>query len=559
MTGQTLRVNLAASNFPLLSSENGRSAIFTSQGETATSGTTGISAKYQQSTPQPIYLSNILPTTKGITSVKILPDEFPMPLDKDLPINTNLYIIKDAEDRRVYYLAHPRYNYVFDPTEETWVEHYIEASDGTETVTIAYLKGHTYIFIENVGCFEYSILSKTFTEVDLIGLESPALKGITVGGGLLVAYDADTIYWSSASNPLDFMPSQITGAGSTKILAIKATITLCASISDGFIIYTANNAVQAISTTDLIIPFIYKEIENFTGITDIAATSYGSSSENQYCWSPAGLVRIDGNAATIIHPEVTEFLSSKMMEVFNTTSNIFDVNLFDRPVNLKIRIVGNRFFTVSYGDPDGLYYTQALIYNIPLQRWGKLEANHIDIFDYAVVTPYSADRFNQYPIPANDPLMEGRTADSFSSVSLQYTDPAKEIGLVSNNGMLMTAVPDSIGTIDHFIDTLGEEETPANSPEQQSLVILGDYALTRTQFSQMQSVEIDTLGNDSSLQILSYLKQQESTPLNTIPVIDEFDDRKYWAEASGKFHRLLVRGEFFLSTVLICIDGEGEI
>lgn len=563
MTGQTLRVNLAAAQFPLLSSENGRSVIFASQGESDVDYTTGVSNKFQGSIPQPIYLSNILPTTKGLTSVKLPVDAEPLALDINLPPETNLYIIRDEEDRRVYYLANPRYNYIYDPTDGIWVSHPIPDADGTEVVTIAYLKERTYIYVENIGCYEYNILNKTFTEVILQALTPTVINGISTGGGLLIAYDDNTIYWSSNTDPTDFFPSLITGAGSTKILSLKSIITLCSAVADGFIIYTAHNAVLAASTGDLTIPFLYREVDNFTGISGIASTSYGSSADTQYCWTSAGLIKVIGSSAGIIYPEVTEFLASRIIEEFNYETNTLDIKIFDKPVITKVRTIGNRFFTVSYGDPNGAFFSNILIYDLPLQRWGKLEADHIDVFDYAVTTPYTAERFNQYPIPANDPTMAGRTADSFSSIELRYTDPAKEIGIVTPNGLILTAVPDSVGTIGHF-DTNGEPLTLYNTskdgvPIQKSLVVLGDYALTRTQFSQMQTVEADTLGLDSSLQILTYLKQEDSIPVNTYPMVDEFDNRKHWSQASGKFHRLMFRGEFFLSTVLICIDGEGEI
>src|SRR5690606_12489039 len=105
-----------------------------------------------------------------------------------------------------------------------------------------------------------------------------------------------------------------TGADAQQVTEIRRNIISCLPHTSGFIIYSTQNAVYARGTSDLPYPFIYEEIRGSAGILTpqhvASDTTYGS----HFAWTKAGMHKIDADAARLLFPEATAFLTCGYIE-----------------------------------------------------------------------------------------------------------------------------------------------------------------------------------------------------------------------------------------------------
>lgn len=559
MATRKIRMNLAAATFPLLSTLTGRSIIIPVPGgvESAVGNTTGASDAAQTITPQPIYMQNFLPIPAGLASAIITKEEQPSVAIPTLRMRTNLYILRDPLDTRVLYLSDPLHNYVYDANVGTWKAFSVtipadgNPPTGNEDVTVAYIKGETYVCIDGFGLYQYSIDSQQFAVISgLDGVEQSAVKGICSVGPYLLLYDDKTIYWSNVNNPLDFVPSLITGAGSTQVLAVRSPIINIAAVPDGFIIYTAHNAISGQVTGDMNTPFIFKEIQGFTGLTSITNLSVANSiTASQVAWTPTGLVEVNSQTTLNSFPELTVFIQGKTVEYFDELAELIKVKSGEEVLNYKFRIIGGRFITISYSDSDSAVYTHALIFDIGLKRWGKMAFEHIDMFEASVPSPYRRVRCSDVHLAcnslesnwdlANAPLKD-RRCNTFSDVQLAYTDPAKILGVLSAGGLLYTIAAST------FTDY---NQTPDGSYPL-PLVVLGDYALDRKNITDIFKVEADHIGATAQISLETYVAYSDN-PIITVPVVSPYDTTAYDTRVTGRNHKLRIKGNALLSTIIV--------
>lgn len=560
MATRKIRMNIAASSFPLLSKLTGRSIIIPAPGnvEATVSDTSSNSQAAQTIRPQPLYMQNFMPIPAGLASVMLVEDIVPsQPLAQKIMMRTNLHIIRDELDTRVLYLSDPLNNYIYDVNVGYWkrfdtvVPSGKNAPTGKETVTVAYVKGQTYVCIDNYGIYQYSLSDRTFLPITgVTGIDPTAVKGVCSAGPYLIAYDSTTIYWSNVNNPLDFTPSLITGAGSTKVLAVRSPISILSPIPDGFIIYTSHNAVYGQTTGDMNTPFIYKEIEGFTGLSSTADLSIANSvTTSQIAWTPTGLVEVNSQATLNSFPELTVFIQGKTVETYNETTDVIEIDSTESVLNYKFRIIGGRYITISYSLSSEAEFTHALIYDIGLKRWGKMAYRHIDMFEASVPSPYRRVRCSDVSLACNSTLsnwdldnapIKDRRCNSFTDVQLAYTDPAKILGILTSDGHLHTIVTSSFDDYDNSLDFT--YPTP--------FVMFGDYALDRKNITDIISVEVDHIGNASVLSIETHTAYTDN-PLISVPVVSPIDTNMYNCRVTGRNHKVRVKGNALLSTLII--------
>jgi hypothetical protein len=82
-----------------------------------------------------------------------------------------------------------------------------------------------------------------------------------------------------------------------------------------------------------------------------------------------------------IHPNLTDFIEARVLETFNSGTNLLTTARVAGPIYVKLAFLSGRFLCVSYGTAFNYGpYDYVLIYDTTLRRWGKLKITHYDLF-----------------------------------------------------------------------------------------------------------------------------------------------------------------------------------
>ena len=399
----THRVDLSKSNFPLLSSELGRTVLISNNRNTPTSET--------PNEPEVLYLHNVIPTSRGLQSIgfKQIIDAASVAtvlFKKILHINS----VEDHVSAGLWHNDAPALlAYTTEPTDDlyislsetdTWI-HLATLGSSSIEPTVANVKAASYILIrpnvvvsvDEVG----ALLPKAF-----IGSPFAGIYGITEAFGYLIAWGNESgvslgnnfIAWSSLIDPLNLTPSAATGAGGGSPAGAKGEILFCAPNSRGFLVYCKNNVVAAIYTGNKSFPFKFVPIKGSKGMdSDRIPTgasfpnlagriAYDTDLDEHFAYTAgAGLQLISSDVAKNIFPEVTDFLAGRLLEDFDVGTKTFSTSsvAVGELMSVKLALVSTRYLVISYGIDE---YTHALVYDLTLERWGKIRFTHVDVFEH---------------------------------------------------------------------------------------------------------------------------------------------------------------------------------
>jgi len=489
------RANLQTSEFPFLSELQGRSVILP-----------GIDQ--EQSLGQAYYMHNVLPTQKGYTSVGYL-NLAVAPADSDGTFAQKLKI-RDASDNSAYLgRTSSGRNYIFLSTGIGWIRTTDVAIPAGEIVTSAYVNGVTYICFGSTNVYKYDFATNTLVLVVLTGLAANQVKGIAAASGYMVAWKAQQVGWSSLIDPTDFVPSLVTGAGGGNIQNTKASIVLCAPQNTGFIIYTKENAVCALSTGNTSFPFTFKDVQGAGGIPSASMVSFDGNSASHVIYSTAGLQQITTNVSLVIHPQLTDFIAGSQFEDYDESSKEFITLPLNGPMKKKITIVANRYLVFSYGIAA---LTHALVFDISLNRWGKLKFTHVDCFELV--------------LPSSDVI----------------DTPKRSIGFLTADGNIFTSVSS--------YDTAGSN----------GVILLGKYQLDRNRMSSLQELTVESIRQGQILNVTMIKTMDGITKETYTPYLAKSVTtfRQYNANEAGLNHSVLFQGAFHLTSLQFKFVDEGE-
>jgi hypothetical protein len=157
--------------------------------------------------------------------------------------------------------------------------------------------------------------------------------------------------------------------------------------SSGFILYCEKNAIAAVYTGNARYPWKFREIPNAHGYkskTDISV-SYGSDVTYAIDYQKT-LRAITPEGAQAIGPEVSTWLrSATLLETWDYEQRkVLSQSISSSRLSTWIRYVLNRYILLSYkseGAPSTAEYSQALVYDTLLQRYGRLKIAHTYIFE----------------------------------------------------------------------------------------------------------------------------------------------------------------------------------
>jgi hypothetical protein len=394
MAQSVYKVNTAAGGFAYLSQDQTRTVISASGLEGGKENLPGIA-----------YCHNVIPTERGIQSISYEPL---------VPAISS--ITGRVTDVRIVYSIQRTREYIAFTDDgasyrlvlrlfggNSWV--LIEAapvpgdnSYNKDLLSLGRVNGVTYLYYPqliaepasgNAVATYYDSDLNAYVEVELIGTEWDTVIGISATNGYLVAYTQLAMAWSSTLNPLDFVPSQVTGAGGGDVAMLAGNIKFCIPNSLGLIFYTEANAVACTYTGNTQYPFKFREVAGSKGGLNLDRIAYEANSDPQFVFTKGGIQSITSREAKAILPDLTDFLTGRHIETLNTVTWEYEEEILDAYVVMakKVKYIASRYLLFSYGTysiftETGPTFTHSILWDTALSKPGKFLFDHTDVFEF---------------------------------------------------------------------------------------------------------------------------------------------------------------------------------
>lgn len=425
------RLNLASAIFPFYTEASGRTIMVPDQDENF-DRYNAANTTPDKGVPQVFYMHNVLPIAGGFQSIGYNQQLSGLAGNTDFD---TCYSLLSSDLSTFLFSPSQGKNYIYDGDVGNWASISPLTPNSVPAgvlVTTAYVQGTTYIYYENVGCFTYDDSSKELTPVTLTGLTVADILGICEANGYMIAWTKSAVAWSSLTDPTNFTPSIQTGAGGGSIQDAKGAINFCLGISGGFIAYCQKNAVGFSYTANTAFPYIILEVTGSGGVNSVDSVAFQGNLTYHVAMTTSGVQQISLNSAIPTMPEVSDFLTAQIFEDFDETSISFSSQYIGAQLAIKFACVSDRFIVLSYGiqAPD---FTHAIIYDITLNRFGKLKLTHRSAFSYTNPAPYGLITYSQL---MNTPISSlGNTTyeDFFNTMQLTIT-PKQNLAFMQQDG-----------------------------------------------------------------------------------------------------------------------------
>lgn len=541
MATSKVRCNLLAADFPLLSGLYGKSVVVAQNDMhyVRPNAFTGSEADKNIGIPQNIFCENVLPSSYGLQSIA-----FDAAVVGGVVAQTDFdqaFYLRDVSEARTLFVPGISgtncKRYTYDQATKTWVNSTKTVPAGSKC-TVSSLKKRTFVHVEFDD--EFWEWNAAWSNIVFTGLTAANIKGILASSGYNICYDYDTIYWSSVTDPVDFVPSLATGAGSEKPLDVKGRIVVCYPTDSGFLIHTTSNVVSVRYSGNIRFPWVYKEIKNSSGISDQEQTTPDGEAATLYTFSNDGLMQISTTKADQVFPAISEFLACRLIESWNAVTKTIDkITLTDRPVT-KVDFIGNRWLVISYG---AVALTHALVYDSALKRWGKVRVDHVDAFEFQgnPGTPGSTASLawaNLAGAWVSQNVAWASYGLVISGGTASFTFPYKSLAFLQANGTVQVANFD-------YMDTRGL-----------GVLYLGRVQFVRNHLTELLEIEAEGMKDEAQnalAVITTFPTERMVAPTVTyvyrMPKLSGSEFTKWQTWLTGVNHTLRFEGNFRLATV----------
>lgn len=513
MSQISYRGNLSAKTFPFISEFFGRSVIIPGPDQNFSRQLTSTEDPDKNiGVAQMYYGHNIMPSSEGFQSIG-----YTNQITSNRSGFSDTDTLRDVAGNEVFFShADDGSNYVLPFGSSGWLKiNTIVGTTGVE-VSIATLNGQSYIYFAGVGCYMYSAASNTLVPIVLTGLDPTTLIGITSSFGYMIAWGANTIAWSSIlehaipTDPIDFVPSLITGAGGGNVEAAKGKITICSEHYLGFIIYTTENAVAAVYSGNSKFPFNLRPIVNSGGLANKSLLTTDANSGNHYAYTSSGLQLISISATQTVYPEIIDFIAGEYFEDFDEGTYTFSSQILTSPMKKAINVISDRYLVISYGISS---LTHALVYDLIYKRIGKLRIPHTKCFEWKLLTPEITET------------------------------PRASIGFLQDNG--------SIQVVDFSY----------GSSTSVGCMILGKYQYVRPRLVQLQEIALENIRSADNF-VLKDMVSLDGKTISSIETptlaIKTANYREYKIRTTGINHSLLFLGGFYMVSLQLKFTVDGD-
>lgn len=379
MADSTYRANLSAKTVPIDPLLFGRSVIMKGNDSNyAPNLASKLDTDKDIGLPQVLYIANCLPTEYGYASMSFYGDDSACPHTPYLA-----FPVRSATESAT--LVHTTEGFLYrlrKESESDPVPRFVPIGYFPGTMTYAHVSGTTYIYVANVGCYSYDFVTGALVPEILLGLTASAILGLTATGGYLLAWSEDAIAWSSLLDPTDFVPSLDTGAGGGSVEGAKGALTVCVSNSTGIYVFTATNCISAQLSNNARYPFNFKEILGSAGLSSVQSVSYEGNQNSAYAFTTSGFQQITHQAAKTLWTELHENgLTSPIWDENTVISGSIVQGKAGKIPGAKLATIASKYVCVSIPHPTEPYFTQIWIYDLALDKWGRLVKDHRDVFE----------------------------------------------------------------------------------------------------------------------------------------------------------------------------------
>lgn len=533
--------NLSNDDFPLLSALQGQTVIVGRIDQDYELEANQTKLTREKRIAQAYYAHNVMPTEQGYQSIGFLEKISAHPTAQDF---NGYFTLRDIDENKSFFSPSGGKNYVWDRNIGEWRS--INSISGHETalVTFAYLGGDTYIYYQKIGCFKYDRVLQQFVTVVLIGLDPLLINGICSSSGFLLAWDDENvIYRSQAASPLDFTPDPALGSGSGVPEDIRGKIKVVLPIANGYVVYTTDNAVGASFQQNIRYPFVYKEISGSSGINSVDHVAWNQNLGEHYVWTKSGLQKMNKTQSTPVYPEITNFLTSKVFENYDTTTDTFTVTKLSAQVNVQVNVIGERFLIISYGVTAPVF-THAIIFDLAFKRFGKIKIDHVNSFKYIV--PNLSGEITWEMLGELSWADLGDTTWAELATQIQTAETPKEIiGFLGKNGLVSVVNFDYV----HTDDT--------------GVLVLGKYQYVREELLALDSIQVENLEPDYNFTLTHLVSLNgKTTQWKNTPYLREnsgqYRSYKCVKPKTGLNHTLVAKGTFHITTLAMDFHKAGR-
>lgn len=506
------RANIQTSLFPLLSQLSGQTVVVPEQDHTFVPNVnpSDQSVPVDRGTPQLMYCHNVMPSTYGFQSVAYI-QQYPAITSGPVSLD-NAYLVLSTEKVRTYVAV--------DYTESKRLYFLSQAGQwqvpvGSPTnlnpinrVSVATVNGVTYVCVARVGTYKYTIGDNTLTQVTLEGLTDANVLGIVSSNGYLITWSTSGVAWSSVNDPLDFEPSDVSGAGAGEVQDAAGDIIYCQNTAYGFIIYTTNNAVSVTYSGNTTYPFTFKSISAAGGIASsdlVGREAVGL----QYAYTTNGIQQVYHTGGKTVLPAITDFLAGQTFEDFDESTNSLLVSFFSTTMRKKLAFIADRYLVISYGISTTAPMTHAIIVDVVQSRMGKAKIQHNAVFELRNLAPESIET------------------------------PRRSIAFLQPNG------------------TVQVMDFNTGNDESSGVIILGKYQLARRFETSLQGVILENVEDADKVEVLDLMSYdgknfQRVEPLFLDTSRSDGMVKSYLCDLESRNHSILVKGFFnLISPVLV--------
>jgi hypothetical protein len=498
--------------------------------------------------PQIMYCENAMPTAEGIASVgyqELVPASANTDFDSCI-------ILRDANEVSYVYSPGGGKNYILNNATLVWAStNPIVPPAGTQ-VSRAHVNGRMFICYANFGVYEYDSGLGTIVPVALTGLVAADVISITNSSNYLIAVTTTAVYWSSLTNPTDFVPDLTTGAGTAIPQDVRGLLVSVQAASGGYIIYTTRNAVAAAFTNNTRAPFVFKEIAGAGGIYKNEQVTQDAISGVQYAWTTNGLQRITLQQAEFISAEFNDFIAGRLQMTWDSATKTLNlVAASGTEFVTKVCLIANRFLCVSYTDSTATVpvFKYCLIYDLALKRWGQMKIDHVDCFAFQVPTNGNALTFTDLAA-ATFTSLGGKTFNQLIGSTSASGNPSSKrmIGFLTASGAIELAL------MDYQKDFTN-----------QGVVVFGRHQLTRQRLMTHQLTEVEgaygveVSGVDSFqayvINSIDGYNFQATQPL--VKIRGQSKSLLYGLRVTGINQCIVFTGTFALSSYIVAASTDG--
>lgn len=416
------RANLSSATFPLVISKAGRSVVIGQADQNYDRrvdpvGDTVVS-KASVGIPQAIFMQDVVPTIEGFQSISYrTANSNDPPLDGSqivaiikLSVATvfglkrlvRLVFYADATVRSAEVLTEGFTTWNAVTVPGSWINPITE-----DNMHWGNVQGTAYILRSDNG-FLYRIIGIgpiTITDVTGTVTGAPGIVALCSSYNYTIRASLTRIYWSSLTNPVDFVASLVTGAGFVDPSGNETAIKFLLPHPTGFFIYTSNNIISARYTGNRAYPWRFIPIADSGRVEAKSHVAWNSESQVHFSKVTSGsLMQITPDRAEIIFPEISEYIEKETYyDSFNPTTNVFTrVAKVAGDLIFQCRLVQDKYLYISHITVSGLGtpFQHILIYDVTSKRIGKLVKNHIYV-DEDDNNPVLID-FGTVTTPLND-------------------------------------------------------------------------------------------------------------------------------------------------------------